>query len=160
MKGKNSAAVVDRQENKARSKHRRVLMNSQNKTKLKNGEGSLERSERNMDEDPILNDATTVSRRNTSQGTTCNEQRALRTCGRIYKRQERDDRIRITANFKYYQDTHGQFKARMVAQFGERFFIVAALGMERSPKGLVSIISRNPCDFWKQTCNSEHCGEQ
>ena len=122
MKGKNSAAVVDRQENKARSKHRRVLMNSQNKTKLKNGEGSLERSERNMDEDPILNDATTVSRRNTSQGTTCNEQRALRTCGRIYKRQERDDRIRITANFKYYQDTHGQFKARMVAQFGERFF--------------------------------------
>ena len=122
MKGKNSAAVVDRQENKARSKHRRVLMNSQNKTKLKNGEGSLERSERNMDEDPILNQVTTVSRRHTSQRRKGNEQRALKTGGRIDKRQERDDRMKITANFKYCQDTHRQFKALMVAQFGEEFF--------------------------------------
>ena len=75
-----------------------------------------------MDEGPILNQATTVSRRNTSQRRKCNEQRALKTGGRIDKRQERDDRLRITANFKYCQNTHGQFKALMVAQYGERFF--------------------------------------
>lgn len=100
MKGKNSAAVVDRQEDKARSKHGRILKNSQNKRQLKNGEGSLERSERNMDEDPILNQVTTVSRRHTSQRRKGNEQRALKTGGRIDKRQERDDRMKITANFK------------------------------------------------------------
>ena len=122
MKGKNSAAVVDRQKDKVRSKHGRILKNSHNKTQLKDGEGSLERSEHNMDEDPIYNQATTVSRRNTSRRRKCNEQRALKTGGRIDKRQERDDRMRITANFKYCQDTHGQFKALMVAQFGEGFF--------------------------------------
>ena len=122
MKGKNSAAVMVRQEDKARNKDRRVLKNSQNKMQLKNGEESLERSERNMDADPILNQATTVSRRNTSQRRKCNEHRALKTGGRIDKRQERLDRMRITANFEYCQNTHGQFKAGMVALFGEQFF--------------------------------------
>ena len=67
MNGNNSTAVVAREEDKARSKHRRILKNSQNKTSLENA-GGLGRSEpRNMDADPILNQAKTRSRGNTSQ---------------------------------------------------------------------------------------------
>ena len=67
MDGNNSTAVVAREEDKARSKHRRILNNSQNKTSLENA-GGLGRSEpRNMDADPILNQAKTRSRGNTSQ---------------------------------------------------------------------------------------------
>ena len=121
MNENNNTAVVAREEDKARSKNRRILKNLQNKTSLENA-GGLGRSEpHNMDADPILNQAKTRSRRNTSQHR-YNEQRGLKTGGRIDKRQERDDRMRITANFKYCQDTHGQFKALMVAQFGEGFF--------------------------------------
>ena len=67
MNGNNSTAVVAREEDKARSKHRRILKNWQNKTSLENA-GGLGRSEpRNMDADPILNQAKTRSRGNTSQ---------------------------------------------------------------------------------------------
>ena len=67
MNGNNSTAVVAREEDKARSKHRRILKNSQNKTSLENA-GGLGRSEpRNMDADPILNQTKTRSRGNTSQ---------------------------------------------------------------------------------------------
>ena len=121
MNGNNSTAVVAREEDKARSKHRRILKNWQNKTSLENA-GGLGRSEpRNMDADPILNQAKTRSRRNTSQRR-YNEQRGVKTSSRIDKRQERDDRMKITANYKYCQITHCQFKARMVANYGERFF--------------------------------------
>ena len=44
MNGNNSTAVVAREEDKARSKHRRILKNSQNKTSLENA-GGLGRSE-------------------------------------------------------------------------------------------------------------------
>ena len=115
MNGKNSTAVVD--------KHGRELKNSQKKTSSKNKEGGLERtSERNMDADAILNQAKTKSHRNNSPITRCHIQRASKTSSRRYKRQERDDRMMITANYKYCQNTHSQFKARMVANFGERFF--------------------------------------
>ena len=121
MNRNNSTAVVAREEDKARSKHRRILKNSQNKTSLKNA-GGLGRSEpRNMDPDPILNQGTTRSRRNASQRR-YKEQRGLKTSSRRDERQERDDRMRITANYKYCQITHCQFKTRMVANFGERFF--------------------------------------
>ena len=121
MNGNNSTAVVAREEDKARSKHRQILKNSQNKTSLKNA-GGLGRCEpRNMDADPILKRATTSSRRNTSQRR-YNEQRGLKTSSRRGKGQERDDRMRIRVNYKYCQSTHIQFKARMVANYGERFF--------------------------------------
>ena len=88
MNGNNSTAVVAREEDKARSKHRRILKNWQNKTSLENA-GGLGRSEpRNMDADPILNQAKTRSRRNTLQGR-YNEQRGLKTSSRKDKRQER-----------------------------------------------------------------------
>jgi len=121
MNGNNGTAVVAREEEKARRSKHGLLKNSQNKTSLKNA-GGLGRSEpRNMDVDPMLNQATTRSRRNTSQRR-YNEQRASKTTSRRNKRQERDDRMRITANYKYCQNTHIQFKARMVANFGEGFF--------------------------------------
>ena len=88
MNGNNSTAVVAREEDKARSKHRRILKNWQNKTSLENA-GGLGRSEpRNMDADPILNQAKTRSRRNTLQRR-YNEQRGLKSSSRKDKRQER-----------------------------------------------------------------------
>ena len=115
MKGKNSAAVVD--------KHGRELKNSQNKTSSKNKDGGLERTSEpcNMDVDAILNQAKTRSRRNTTRRR-CNERSSSKASSGRQKRQERDDRMRIRVNYKYCQSTHIQFKARMVANYGERFF--------------------------------------
>ena len=113
MKGKNSPAVVGRQEEDASSENGRELKNSQNKVASK--EGGRERSE--QDADPILNEAKTRFRRNTSQ-----RMRVLKNGSRRDKRQERDDRMGITSNYKNFHKTYGQFKARMVEHFGESFF--------------------------------------